>query len=62
MDIWHKYAAVAYLAVFMDVTGHAYQEMSSYFKLPPPPCPPPSRADIGTHVTLWVGKYGFEFR
>ena len=24
MDIWHKYAAVAYLAVFMDVTGHAY--------------------------------------
>jgi hypothetical protein len=26
MDIWHKYAAVAYLAVFMDVTGHAYQE------------------------------------
>ena len=29
MDIWHKYAAVAYLAVFMDVTGDAYQEMSS---------------------------------
>lgn len=23
---------------------------------------PPIITDIGTHVTLWVGKYGFEFR
>ncbi len=29
---------------------------------PPPPNPLPPGADIGTHVTLWVGKYGFEFR
>ena len=29
MGIWHKYAAVAYLAVFMGVTGHASSEFIS---------------------------------
>ena len=29
MGIWHKYAFVAYLAVFLGVTGHASSEFVS---------------------------------